>query len=115
MRLRVALGRAVAAAVVEQRQLDVLERGGAGEQAEVLEDEADLPVAQLGAPVAVEARDVLAVEEVAARTMGRSSRPRMFMSVDLPEPEAPTTAMKEPGAMSRSTPRRACTTTSPSA
>ena len=39
----------------------------------------------------------------------------MFMRVDLPEPDAPTTAKKEPGAMSRLTPRRAWTTTSPSA
>jgi hypothetical protein len=39
----------------------------------------------------------------------------MFMRVDLPEPEAPTIAMNEPGAMSRLRPRRAWTVTSPSA
>ena len=39
----------------------------------------------------------------------------MFIRVDLPEPEAPTTAMKEPASMSRLTPRSAWTVTSPSA
>ncbi len=38
----------------------------------------------------------------------------MFMSVDLPEPDAPTTAKNEPWAISRLTPRRAWTITSPS-
>ena len=57
----------VAVGGVDQRQLDVLERRGAGEQVEGLEHEADLPVADLGALVAVEPRDVDAVEEVAAR------------------------------------------------
>jgi hypothetical protein len=65
-RLRVPLRRAVAAAVVQERQLHVLERGRAGEQAEVLEDEADLLVAQLGSAVAVEAGHVLAGQEVLA-------------------------------------------------
>jgi hypothetical protein len=65
-RLGVSLGRPVAPAVVKERQLDILERGRPGEQAEVLEDEADLLVAQLRPAVAVEARDVLAVEEVVA-------------------------------------------------
>src|SRR5438045_1528829 len=37
----------------------------------------------------------------------------MFMKVDLPLPEAPTTARNVPFAMSRFTPRRAWTVTSP--
>src|SRR6185436_9703292 len=47
--------------------------------------------------------------------VGRSSRPRMFMSVDFPEPEAPTIATIEPFEISRLTPRSACTVTSPRA
>src|SRR5690606_18614336 len=35
------------------------------------------------------------------------------MSVDLPEPEGPTTATYSPGSTRRLTPRRACTTVSP--
>ena len=37
----------------------------------------------------------------------------MFMNVDLPLPEAPTTARNVPLAISRFTPRSACTVTSP--
>ena len=55
---------------VEQRQLDVLERGRARQQVEVLEHEADLRLRSIGAAVAVEARDVLAFQEVAARRSG---------------------------------------------
>src|SRR4029453_18854377 len=54
-------------AVVEQGKLDVLEGGGAAQQVEALEHEADRTVAEDGPAVAVEAGDVLAGEEVAAR------------------------------------------------
>src|SRR5262245_30618581 len=37
----------------------------------------------------------------------------MFMNVDLPLPDAPTTARNVPLAICRSSPRRACTVTSP--
>ena len=74
-RLLVPLGAPQAAAVVEQRQLDVLERGGARQQVEALEHEADLAVAELGAPVAVDAGDVLALEAVVAgASAGRAGR-----------------------------------------
>ena len=66
-RLLLALPRRVTAVRVDQRQLDVLERRRAREQVEGLEDEADLPVADLRPLVAVELRDVHAVEKVAAR------------------------------------------------
>ena len=66
-RLLLALARRVAVRGVDQRQLDVLERRRAGEQVERLEDEADLPVPDLGALVAVEPGDVDPVEKVAAR------------------------------------------------
>ncbi len=43
------------------------------------------------------------------------SRPaRMCMSVDLPEPDGPMTAVRRPSAMSTDTPRRASTVASPS-
>jgi hypothetical protein len=37
----------------------------------------------------------------------------MFMSVDLPLPDGPMMAIISPGQISRSTPRSACTSTSP--
>ena len=63
--LHVAVGDAAAA--VEHGQLDVFQRGGAGEEVEALEDEPELLVAQVGKLVAVETGDVHAVEQVAAR------------------------------------------------
>ncbi len=51
---------------VDQRQLDVLENVGARDQVEGLEDESDLPVADVGQRIVVETRDVDAVDEVAA-------------------------------------------------
>ena len=53
-------------AVVDERQLDVVQRGGAGQQVEGLEDEADLLVADAGELVVVELADQLAVEPVVA-------------------------------------------------
>ena len=53
-------------AVVEQRQFDVVERRGARQQVEALEDEPDLAVAHDRELVLRHARDVLAVEDVAA-------------------------------------------------
>ena len=51
---------------VEQRQLDILHRGGAREQIEALENETDLAVADVGQLVAIESGDVGAVEQVTA-------------------------------------------------
>ena len=51
----------------EERQLDVLERGDLGEQVEVLKDESDSPVADVGQLIAREPRDVLPGQPVAAR------------------------------------------------
>ena len=53
-------------AVVDERQLDVVQRGGAGQQVEGLEDEADLLVADAGQLVVVQLADQLAVEPVFA-------------------------------------------------
>src|SRR5512141_2538024 len=63
-RLLLATLLAVAVARVDERQLDVLERGSPREEIERLEDETDLAVPDLRAFVAVEARDVHPVQEV---------------------------------------------------
>ena len=51
---------------VEERQLDVLDRGRAREQIEILEDEPDAAVADLGARVGVDVGDLGAFELIAA-------------------------------------------------
>jgi hypothetical protein len=51
---------------VEERQLDVLQRAGAGQQVELLEDEADLGVAGARQLVAAQAGHVAPVQQVAA-------------------------------------------------
>src|SRR5262249_14347148 len=55
-----------AVGVVEQGRLDVLQGGGAREQVEVLEHEADPPVTQPGELVGAEAGDLVAGEAVTA-------------------------------------------------
>jgi len=45
-------------AAVEHGELDVFECGGAGEEVEALEDEAELLVADIGEGVAVELGDI---------------------------------------------------------
>jgi hypothetical protein len=45
---------------VDQGQLDVVQRVGAGQQVEGLEDEADLAVADVGQFVVAHRRDILA-------------------------------------------------------
>ena len=52
---------------VEHGQLDVFERGRAGEEIEALEDEAEFLVAEVGELVAVQLGDVHAIEQVASR------------------------------------------------
>ena len=60
---------------VEQRQLDIFERGGAREQVETLENETEFAVANVGQLIAVEPGDVDAVEQItAARSDDRGSR-----------------------------------------
>ena len=46
--------------------------------------------------------------------VGLSRPARMCMSVDLPEPDGPITAVRRPWAISTETPRRASTAVSPS-
>jgi hypothetical protein len=46
--------------------------------------------------------------------VGWSRQPIRFISVDLPEPDGPMTAVRRPSAMSTETPRSASTAVSPS-
>ena len=64
---------------VEQRQLDVLDGGGAREQIEVLEDEADAAVADRRQRVARELRNLLARERCTLRCVGASRQPSRFI------------------------------------
>ena len=82
-------------AAEQQRQLHVLVGRDLRQQIEVLEDEADAAVADLGELVAGDARDVLAAEVVRSR-VGVSRQPIRFISVDLPEPDGPTIATNSP-------------------
>ena len=83
-------------AAIEQGQLDILERVGAGEQVEALEDEAEIAAAEQRALVAVERLDRHALEAGTCPSVGTSRQPRMFIAVDLPEPDGPITATKSP-------------------
>ena len=106
-RVRVALP---AAAVVQQRQLDVLHRAGARQEIEALEDEADLLVADRRERVLVERRRRARRRAGTSREVGVSRQPRTFISVDLPEPEVPMIGDELAAARrSRSMPRSACT------
>ncbi len=109
----VALGAAERAVAVQQRQLDVLERRGARQQVEALEHEADLRVADLGALRRRRAPRRRCRRGGSEPEVGRSRQPRMFMSVDLPEPDGPITATNSPAPIVRSTPSSARTSTSP--
>jgi hypothetical protein len=56
--------------VVDERELDIVERGGAGEEVEGLEDEADFFIADAGELVVIELGDIVTVEPVAALRRG---------------------------------------------
>ena len=78
----------LAAAVVEQRQLDVVERGGARQQIEPLEHEPDLAVADT-ASSSFDSRETSLPSRMYWPLVGRSRQPRMCISVDLPDPDGP--------------------------
>ena len=92
---------------VDQRQLDVLQRGGARQQVEALEDEAERPAAHLGQRVGVERARPPRRPASSRPVEGRSRQPRMFISVDLPEPEAPMMAANSPSTISQASRRAA--------
>ncbi len=76
-----------------ERQDDVLGRRQHREQVEELEDEADVVAAQLRQRRIVEAADVDAGDSTSP-DVGLSSPARMCISVDLPEPDGPMTAVR---------------------
>src|SRR6478752_5060237 len=80
--------------VERHRQRDVLGRGQIGQEIprRLLPDEAD--------------------HLAAVPAFGVSTPPRMFWSVDLPLPDAPTTAISSPGSTTRSRPWSATTSRS---
>ena len=78
----------LAAALVGQRELDVLDDGVLLDQVVRLEDEADVAAPDLGELVVVELGDVAAAEEVLP-LVGRSRQPSRLSMVLLPEPEVP--------------------------
>jgi hypothetical protein len=107
-------GRAVGLAAGDgQRQEDVLLGRERRQQVEGLEDEADVLAAQL--------RELLVVELVMSSPpietvpeVGVSRPASMCISVDLPEPDGPMTAVNWALGTSSVTPRRASTADSPS-
>ena len=80
-------------ALVEQPVGDVLDRGPSVEQEELLEHEPQVHGAHPGQRGVRQRGDVVARRAARAPSMGRSSAPMTCRSVDLPEPDGPTTAM----------------------
>lgn len=90
---------------IHHRKLDILARIGSGNEVEVLEHEADFAVPDLREFVILRILHIGAVEPVGS--LGRrSSTPIMFISVDFPEPDAPTIETNSPSFTSRSIPCR---------
>jgi hypothetical protein len=87
--------RLLAIAAIEQGQLDILERGGAREQVEALEDEAEIFAAQQRALVAVERLDMDALEQEGARSARRGS-PGCSSSSTCPSPTGPSPRRNRP-------------------
>ena len=81
---------------VEQGQLHLLEGAGAGQQVELLEDEADLLVAHRRPARRRRARLVSTPSSQYVPAVGWSRQPRTFIRVDLPEPDGPMMAISSP-------------------
>ncbi len=84
-------------------------RGGARQQIEALKDEAELAIAQTAPAACGSVRQRPRHPADSVPLVGRSRQPRMFISVDLPEPLAPMMATNSPLAMDSETPHTACT------
>ena len=90
-----------------QRVADVLGGGAVREELEVLEDAAEVP-AQERYLRALETAEVAAADDDAP-PVGSTSLSRSRISVDLPEPDAPTTKTNSPLSMTNETPSSAFT------
>ena len=86
-------------APVEQRGLDVAERGEVGDEVELLEDEADRVAPELRPVRVVERGHVDAADADRLPSLGRSRQPRSPSIVDLPDPDGPTIDTKSPAPM----------------
>ena len=81
---------------VEQAGRDVVQRGHPVEQEELLEHEPDLARPQRRQRALAQRRGVAARRPRPSPPLGRSSVPITCSSVDLPEPDGPTTATASP-------------------
>ena len=80
---------------VQQRQLNILQSGGARQQIEILKDEPDTSIAN-GSECIGESSDTFSPASQYSPVDGVSRQPRRFMNVDLPEPDGPITATNSP-------------------
>ena len=87
---------------IDERQFHVFQGADPRQQVKGLKDKSDFLIADLGQFVAVQAADFPAVQNVGP-PLGRSRSPMMFIRVDFPDPEGPTTATNSPGPISRET------------
>ena len=99
---------------IAHRQHDVLLRRQRGHQVERLEDEADLVAAQPGELLSLSWDRSVVAEQHLRRSVTVSSAAMQCMSVDLPDPDGPITAVNSPAAKSIETPSSAATVASPS-
>ena len=88
---------------IDRGHLDVLDGVEIGQQLVALEDEAEMLAAQFRQLVGRRACRCRGRRRRSCRRSARSRQPRMFISVDLPEPDAPMMATISPASMSRST------------
>ena len=76
---------------INQRQLDVVQRGGARQQIEGLKNKSDFFIANARQFVVVQFADQLLVQPILPFE-GESRQPIKFISVDLPDPDGPMMA-----------------------
>ncbi len=88
--------------LVDQRQFDVLQRGGARQQVVALKDEAQIVAAQQRALILGQIRHLDPVE-VVVPLVGVSRQPITFIAVDLPDPLGPMMATNSPALIFRLT------------
>ena len=99
-------------ASVGERQLHICERRCSRNEVVGLEDKADLPTAYPGERRLIEVR-TSTPSSMNHPLEGTSRHPRMFIIVDLPEPDAPMMATKSPRSIVSETPLNARTSASP--
>ena len=96
---------------INQRKRNIVRRADARKQIEILENKTDTPIPRDRQLVVGKCRNFLPVQFV--RADRRSRQPRIFISVDFPEPEGPINAANSPFAILRSMPANAATSCPP--